>query len=248
MSGIRLRNIWFAYEPHRPVLAGLDLYARGGEILGFLGANGAGKTTTFRLLSGLLQPDSGEIEVAGVSVPANPQEARLRSAYLPDEPLLYPTLSALENLNMFGLLWGVPKEVTRQRSETLLRQVDLWAVRHQWVRTYSRGMRQKLALCAALLHKPRVLLMDEPFNGLDIGAVLWARNLLHQFADAGGCVVFSSHTPEIIESIADQIAILHCGQVAYANSRVGTCADGGVISVYQQVCEGAIQEVGELVA
>jgi ABC-2 type transport system ATP-binding protein len=239
--------VWFAYEPSRPVLAGLDLQARGGEILGFLGANGAGKTTTFRLLSGLLRPDAGEVEVAGVSLPQDPRGARLRSAYLPDEPLLYPTLSALENLNMFALLWGVKKEMAQERAESLLHQVDLWAVRHQWVRTYSRGMRQKLALCAALLHEPKVLLMDEPFTGLDIGAVLWARNLLHRFADAGGCVVFSSHTPEIVDSIADQIAILHCGHVAYSNSQAGTRADGGVISVYQQVCEGAIQELDAVV-
>lgn len=247
MRGVHVHNLWFAYDPSRPVLAGLDLHAKGGEILGFLGANGAGKTTTFRLMSGLLQPDAGEIEVAGVSIPANPREARLRSAYVPDEPLLYPTLSALENLNMFALLWGVPGKEARERAESLLHQVDLWAVRHQWVRTYSRGMRQKLALCAALLHEPQVLLMDEPFNGLDIGAVLWARNLLHRFADAGGCVVFTSHMPEVVESIADQIAILHCGRVAYSNSQTGTRADGGVVSVYRQVCEGAIQELDGVV-
>ena len=89
--------------------------------------------------------------------------------------------------------------------------------------------------------------MDEPFNGLDIGAVLWARNLLHRFADAGGCVVFTSHMPEVVESIADQIAILHCGRVAYSNSQTGTRADGGVVSVYRQVCEGAIQELDGVV-
>ncbi len=235
MSGISLRDVSFRYATGAPVLAGLTLEAPAGSTLGLLGDNGAGKTTTFRLLAGLLRPDGGEIEIAGVAVAAEPERVRRLSAYVPDEPLLYPSLSALENLNLFGLLWGVPSERIRERAERLLREVGLWDVRHQWVKGYSRGMRQKLSICAGLLHEPRVVLMDEPFNGLDVSASLWARRLLRDFVEGGGCVVFTSHTPELVESFADRIAILHRGTIAFAGDREAVRREGGIVAVYQRV-------------
>lgn len=230
-----LERVGFAYEPGLPVLSGLTLHARSGEIVGLLGANGAGKTTTFRLLAGLLRPDEGEIRVAGVSLSVEPREARRRSAYLPDEPLAYPTLSALENLDMFGRLWGVPPAEARERGQALLRRVGLWAERDRWVESYSRGMRQKLALAVALLHRPQVLVMDEPFTGLDVAAALFARDLLREHARAGGTVLFSSHVPELIEALADRVAVLHSGRIAYDEPRDSVARDGGAVAVLQAV-------------
>jgi ABC-2 type transport system ATP-binding protein len=235
---LAVRGVRFAYEPGRPVLAGVDLAAAEGEIVGLLGANGAGKTTLFRLLAGLLRPDAGEVEVAGVAVAADPREAKRRSAYVPDEPLLYPELSALENLDLFARLWGVPPAAARQRSETMLTAVGLWPVRNRWVRGYSRGMRQKLALCAALLHRPRVLLMDEPFTGLDVEGVLWARRLLRELTAAGGTVLFTSHTPEIVEALADRVAVLHRGAIAYRGTGRELREAGGLVRVFERVCGG----------
>ncbi len=237
-DAIDVRDVWFAYQANQPVLRGLKLHVQPGEILGLLGANGAGKTTTFRLLASLLRPDSGTIRVAGVDVRSDPRAAKQRSAYVPDEPLLYPHLSALENLNLFGVLWGVPAEQIRTRAETMLREVGLWAVRHDWVRTYSRGMRQKLALCAALLHEPEVLLMDEPFSGLDIEAGLWARTLLQKTAEAGCGIVFTSHVPELVEAFASRVAILHQGRVAYDEPVAVVRQEGGMVTVFLRVQDG----------
>lgn len=244
MSGVHIKRVWFSYKPDHPILRGINLEAQPGEILGLLGANGAGKTTTFRMLAGLLQPDAGEIRVADVDVRTAPRAAKMRCAYLPDEPLLYPNLSALENLNLFSVLWGVPGALAKTRAEALLHEVGLWPVRQQQAQTYSRGMRQKLALCTALIHDPDVLLMDEPFTGLDIEAGFWARDLLRRFADSGRCVVFTSHTPELVEAIADRIAILHQGRVAYQNSQGAVQHAGGMVKVFNQVHQsGPVLEV-----
>jgi ABC-2 type transport system ATP-binding protein len=233
MSGLRLSNVEFAYGRARPVLRGLDLDAPPGAILGLLGRNGAGKTTTFRIAAGLLRPDSGEVWIGDVSVLANGRDARRITGYMPDEPLLYPTLSALENLNMFALLWGVPADAARDRADQLLRDVGLWGVKDQWVRSYSRGMRQKLAFCTALLHRPRVLLMDEPFTGLDIDAGLWARHRIQDFVAEGGAVVFTSHVPELIEALAHTVAILDGGRIVERERVDVLRRRGGVIAAFR---------------
>jgi ABC-2 type transport system ATP-binding protein len=235
MSGMRLSNVRFAYDPSRPVLRGVSLDIGPGTIAGLLGPNGAGKTTTFRILAGLLRPDDGDVEVGGVSVLAHPCEARRITAYMPDEPLLYPTLSALENLNLFALLWGVPRDLARARSRQLLTAIGLWPVRHEWVRSYSHGMRQKLALCAALLHRPQVLVMDEPFTGLDVDASLWARTHIQELAAQGGTVLFASHIPELVEALAHSVAILHEGRIACTEQVGNLRGRGGVLSAYRSV-------------
>ena len=210
---VKLRNVHFGYRTETPVLRGLNLELSAGEIVGLLGANGAGKTTTFRIIAGLLTPDEGTVEVDAIAVAADPRAVRQRTAFIPETPLLYELMSAEENLNLFGLLWGVPGPEAASRSETLLRECGLWQVRHQWVRGYSLGMKQKLAICAALLHRPTLIVMDEPFTGLDFTAAMWGRQQLRALADNGAAILFSSHVPELMEAIADSIAILDDGMV-----------------------------------
>ena len=242
-AAIRLVDVRAAYSPEQPVLRGLTLEVAAGEIVALLGRNGSGKTTTFRLLAGLLRPDSGTIEIAGTSVLADSKESRRLVGYVPDESLLYPTLSALENLNMFGLLWNVRRERIRERARELLTAVGLWSVRDQWVRSYSLGMRQKVAFCAALLPEPRVLLMDEPFTGLDLDAALWAREHLQQFAKREGTILFTSHTPELVEAFAHSVAILHEGRIVYHENQKQVAADGGLIKVWRRVVNEPRSEV-----
>ena len=229
--------MFFSYNQEQPVLKGLNLEVFPNEIVGLLGANGSGKTTTFKLLSGLLHPDEGHLAVAGIPILDQPREALKRCAYVPDDSLLYAQFSALENLNLFAILWGVEGGLARQRSEKLLKEVGLWEVRNQWVKSYSRGMKQKLSICAALLHEPQVLLMDEPFTGLDIDALLWARVMFKQYAGTEGrSIIFTSHTPEVVESLASRVLILKDGVIVHEEILDETFGSRtSLLEVYQRV-------------
>lgn len=235
MAGIQLRDVWFSYKNASPVLKGVELRVEPGRIVGLLGRNGAGKTTAFRILAGLLRADQGEVELCEVNVIADGTEARRRTGFMPDTPLLYERLSAEENLNTFGVLWGVDAAEIAARSEKLLKAVGLWSVRSEWVQGYSTGMRQKLAFCAALLHNPEAIVIDEPFTNLDIDGALWGRNELRRRAEAGAAVLVSSHIPELIEAITDEVAVLNngvvCEQVATSFAR----RNGGVLNYYKTV-------------
>lgn len=212
-NAIDLRNLWFRYTPERPVLRGLDLAVPQGTILGMLGKNGAGKTTTFRILCGLVRQEQGDVFVNGLDASRHKTDVQRTLAFIPASPLLYDQLSAEENLNMFSLLWGLDPQLAQQRSADLLSEVGLWSVRSDWVESYSTGMKQRLSICAALILEPSVLVMDEPFNGLDFDATLWARQLLKKLADAGKTIVFSSHVPEVVEGVATDVAILDEGRI-----------------------------------
>lgn len=232
MSALELTEVSFRYRKGPEVLRGVSLVARAGEILGLVGENGAGKTTLFRLVAGLLEPTEGRIRVAGTEVRGSRREAVRQLGFVPDEPLFYPRLSAQENLARFGLLWGVPKAEARVRAGSLLRDAELWEVRDQWAESYSRGMRQRLALCCALLHAPAVLLLDEPFTGLDLEAGIWLRAVLRRHVEAGGAVVLSSHEPATLDVLADRLALLARGCVARVLSRQEVLQEGGAEAVF----------------
>lgn len=219
---IQIRDLSFYYEALRPILREINLTVGQGEIVGLRGENGAGKTTLFNNIVGLLRPCEGDVVVAGVSVLTAPEEARQHLAFVPDESLLYPTLSALENLRMFAMLWNVPPAVAKARGEARLREVGLWDVRNQWVSTYSRGMQQRLAFCTALLHEPTVLLLDEPFSGLDLPSVERMRALLRAFAAGGGSVLVSSHAGDLLSDVSDRLVTLKDGTLTSQPSGLAT--------------------------
>ncbi len=233
MSAITLQEVSFSYGAHRPVLRGVTLQVHSGQVLGLLGSNGAGKTTTFKILAGLLRANGGVVEIDGVSSAARPVEARQRMAFVPDTPLLYGQMSAQENLNMFALLWNVDAATARARSTQLLHDSGLWEVRDQWVRGYSTGMKQKLSLCAAMLHDPRVIVIDEPFSGLDVEGALWGREVIRAQARAGRAVLFSSHVPELIEAMADAVAVLHDGRIVGTATMADVEEAGGIVAYFR---------------
>lgn len=210
--GVVVRGVTHAF-PDVPVLDEVSFDVRPGEVVGLTGPNGAGKTTTFRIVAGLLRPAAGGVWVGGHDVLASPQAARQVCAYVPDLPPVYDHLSAAENLNLFGMLWEVPTRVIAARSESLLREVGLWNVRDRLAGGYSRGMRQKLSLCAALIHDPSVLLLDEPFSGLDTDSGLWLRSFVRQTAQEGRAVMLSTHTPEVLEATTDRVLAVRDGGI-----------------------------------
>ncbi len=184
-----------------------------GEIFGFLGPNGAGKTTTIKIFVGLLKPTSGQARVAGFDVLAQPLLAKAACGYVPDEPNLYSKLSARELLRFVGDLYALPRELVTRRSEELLRLFDLTDAGDDLVDSYSHGMQQKTSLAAALLHDPKVLILDEPTVGLDPKSARLIKDILRQIADRGAAIMLSTHILEIAERMCDRIGIINQGKL-----------------------------------
>ncbi len=197
----------------RPAVDGLDLTVRAGELYALLGPNGAGKTTTLRMVTGLLKPDGGAIRVFGVDALADPPAAKRLIAWLPDEPMLYDKLTPMEYLEFVAGLWGVQGAAARTRAEELLRWLDLWDHRGERCEGFSRGMKQKAVLAGALIHEPRLLILDEPLTGLDAGAARQVKDLLHQKAREGATVILTTHILEVAERMADRIGVIQSGRL-----------------------------------
>jgi ABC-2 type transport system ATP-binding protein len=192
--------------------------ARAGEITGYLGPNGSGKTTTMKMLAGLMQPTSGTILFNGQPVAADLNRHKERMGYVPEEPHLYGHLSGLEYLIMVGQLRNLPPKPALDRIDGLLERFSLRADRHVPISNYSKGMRQKVLLSAALLHNPDLLLLDEPFSGLDVGTSLVLRSLIQELAARGKVILFSSHELETVERVCERVVILHRGKVVADDS------------------------------
>ena len=187
----------------------LDVHA--GEVFGFLGPNGAGKTTTIKMIVGLLQPTSGSVSVGGYDVQAQPLLAKAASGYVPDTPNLYAKLTGRELLRFVGDLYDLDRNQVAQRTDELLRMFDLTAAADDTVDSYSHGMQQKASLASALMHDPRVLVLDEPTVGLDPKSARLIKDILRQMADRGAAVFLSTHILEIAERMCDRIGIINKG-------------------------------------
>jgi ABC-2 type transport system ATP-binding protein len=196
----------------------VSFQARAGEITGYLGPNGSGKSTTMKMIAGLIEASSGEILFDSAPVQKDPIAYRQRMGYVPEEPHLYSHLSGLEFLTMVAQLRDLPRRSAGARIEGLLQLFSLHADRHVAISSYSKGMRQKVLLSAALLHNPDLILLDEPFSGLDVGSALILRGLIQELAKRGKVILFSSHELETVERVCSHIVILHRGRVAADDS------------------------------
>jgi ABC-2 type transport system ATP-binding protein len=185
----------------------------GGEVFGFLGPNGAGKTTTIKMIVGLLQPTSGTIKVAGYDIQTQSMRAKASTGYVPDTPNLYAKLTGSELLRFVGDLYSMDRGQVAHRIDELLRMFDLAAVGDDTVDSYSHGMQQKASLAAALMHDPKVLVLDEPTVGLDPKSARLIKDILRQLADRGAAVMLSTHILEIAERMCDRIGIINKGQL-----------------------------------
>jgi ABC-2 type transport system ATP-binding protein len=196
----------------------VSFIAHGGQVTGYLGPNGSGKSTTFKMIATLIEKTGGDITFNGKSIHEDVDGWKQRLGYLPEEPHLYAHLSGLEYLTMVGQLRDLPAHATAGRIDGLLRLLALYDDRLVPISAYSKGMRQKILLSAALLHNPDVLLLDEPFTGLDIGFALVLRDLIEELARRGKVVLFSSHELETVERISSRVVILHRGKVVADDS------------------------------
>ena len=217
-----------------PALRGLDLHVRRGEFLLLLGANGSGKSTLLRLLCGLTKPSSGAIRIGGWALPREAEAVRANIGLLAHRPLLYGNLTARENLDFFGALYGIAPDERQRRRDELLRQVGLQARADQLARSFSRGMQQRLSLARALLHQPDLLLLDEPQTGLDSAARAMLDELLAA-AHARGCtIIMSTHDLARHPQLARRALILADGALAYDG-----CADDCLPARYQAATSSA---------
>jgi ABC-2 type transport system ATP-binding protein len=206
------RAVHKSFGPTKAV-DGLDLRIPRGQLYAFLGPNGAGKTTSLRMFAGLLKPDAGDVFVHGRSLTLHPTEAKRPLAYVPDDPLLYGKLRPLEYLEFVASLWSLPGTTAQPRAVELLQNLGLWEKRDAYIETFSRGLKQKMALAGALVHSPTVMLLDEPLTGLDALAARHVKDLLNDFVRRGGTVVLTTHILEVAERMAERIGIIHGGRL-----------------------------------
>jgi len=209
-------------------LIDLDLRVELGEILGSLGPNGAGKSTTVKILTGLIRPSSGRALVAGYDVVEQPLEVKRRIGYVPETPALYDALTAAEYLELIACLHHLDARTAAARRDELLELFGLGAVQHQRMSEYSKGMRQKVVFAAALLHRPEVLFLDEPFDGLDANTAAVAKELLRRLADQGRTILFCSHILEVVERVCSRIVIINEGRKIAEGTAAEICAAAGV--------------------
>jgi ABC-2 type transport system ATP-binding protein len=197
----------------RPAVDGLDLRVRVGEFYTLLGPNGAGKTTTLRMVTGLLQPDSGAISVFGIDALADPTAAKRIMAWLSDEPMIYDKLTPFEYLEFVAGLWGVDAAVAEVRARELIDWLGLTPHAHERCEGFSKGMRQKVALAGALVHEPKLIILDEPLTGLDAGAARQVKTVLRERVRAGSTVIMTTHILEVAERMADRIGVIAGGRL-----------------------------------
>ena len=197
----------------RPAVDDLNLAIPAGELYALLGPNGAGKTTTLRMVAGLLKPDKGAICIFGIDALAEPIQAKSMVAWLPDEPMIYDKLTPLEYLEFVAGLWSVGRDQAMARAEELLRWLDLWSHRDERCEGFSRGMKQKTALAGALIHDPRLLILDEPLSGLDAAMARQVKDLLVKRVKDGGTVILTTHILDVAERLAERIGIIHKGKL-----------------------------------
>ena len=213
----------------------LSLHIAPGEIYGFIGHNGAGKTTTLKSVAGILQYEEGEITVCGHSVKQEPLACKREIAYIPDNPDLYDFMTGIQYLNFIADIFSVPTEVRRQRIETYAGGFELKDNLAQPISSYSHGMKQKLAIISALLHDPKLVLMDEPFVGLDPKASHLLKGYMREICEKGGAIFFSTHVLEVAEKLCDKVAIIRGGKLIRWGSMEEVKGDDSLEDVFLEL-------------
>ena len=213
----------------------LSLHIRAGEIYGFIGHNGAGKTTTLKAVAGILQFEQGEIYVDGKSVRTQPLECKRVIAYIPDNPDLYEYMTGIKYLNFIGDIFGVSAQARQERIRKYADLFELKADLAQPIAAYSHGMKQKLAIISAWLHDPRLIIMDEPFVGLDPKAAHILKGMMRELCDAGGAIFFSTHVLEVAEKLCDKVAIIKGGKLIRSGTMEQVKGDDSLEEVFLEL-------------
>ena len=213
----------------------LSLEIKPGEIYGFIGHNGAGKTTTLKSVVGILQFDAGEILIDGTSIKADPLTCKRKIAYIPDNPDIYEYMTGIKYLNFIADIFGVPADVRTERIHKYSDMFEITGDLGQPVAAYSHGMKQKLAIIAAWIHQPRLIIMDEPFVGLDPKAAHLLKGMMREVCDMGGAIFFSTHVLEVAEKLCDKVAIIKNGRLIRSGTMEEVKGDASLEQVFLEL-------------
>lgn len=231
---LEISNLTKTYGKKKAV-DNLSLTIESGEIYGFIGHNGAGKTTTIKAACGILEFDAGEIRIDGISIKEDPLACKKKIAYIPDNPDLYEFLSGIKYLNFIADVYGIP---SKEREEKVKKYSDLFGLTSdlaQPISAYSHGMKQKLAIISALIHDPKLIIMDEPFVGLDPKASHILKELMKELCNNGGAIFFSTHVLEVAEKLCDKIAIIKDGKLVVAGKTEEVIGDSSLEAVFLEL-------------
>ena len=231
---LNIEHLTKAYGEKKAV-DNLSLHIAPGEIYGFIGHNGAGKTTTLKSVVGILQFDAGEITIDGISIKENPLECKRRFAYIPDNPDLYDYMTGIKYLNFIADIFGVGANERQARIRKYADAFELTADLAQPIAAYSHGMKQKLAIISAWLHQPKLILMDEPFVGLDPKASHLLKEMMREVCDEGGAIFFSTHVLEVAEKLCDKVAIIKSGRLIRSGTMEEVKGDESLEDVFLEL-------------
>lgn len=215
---IKIENISKSYVRGKKIIDNLNLEIKNGEIFGFLGPNGAGKTTTIKMITGILNPDQGDIFIDGKSIQKEPLEAKKNFGFVPDSPDMFLKLKGIEYLNFLGDIYEVPTEVRKSQIKNLTKKFEIYDNLNEQIESYSHGMRQKIVICGALLSSPKNWILDEPMTGLDPKASFDLKEMMREHSKKGNTVFFSTHILEVAEKLCDRVGIINHGKLAFVGT------------------------------
>ncbi|MGE5645694.1 MAG: ABC transporter ATP-binding protein [Acidobacteriota bacterium] len=230
---VEFGGVVFSYD-NEEVLHGVSFALNPGEVVGMLGPNGAGKSTCIKLIAGILAPGGGSISVAGLPLPERAVDVKRRIGYVPEAAVLFESLTGQEFLELSGRLHDVGEDTLQARVRDILETFDLASDRDSRLDTYSKGMRQKILIAAALLHNPEIILFDEPLSGLDVNASIMVKDLIAALAAEGKTILYSSHVLDVVEKVCDRVLIIHKGSLI---------ADGTIENLKSSTERGTLEDV-----
>ena len=215
---IEIKNVSKSYVKNKKSVDSLNLEIKDGEIFGFLGPNGAGKTTTIRMITGILEPDGGDILIDGYSIRSNPLEAKKRFGFVPDNPDMFLKLKGIEYLNFVAEIYDVPFEDSQERIEKLTKKFEIYNNLNNTIESYSHGMRQKIVICGALISNPKNWILDEPMTGLDPKSSFDLKEMMREHTKKGNAVFFSTHILDVAERLCDRVGIINKGKLVFVGT------------------------------
>lgn len=218
MNMIKIENVSKSYIKGKKSIDNLNLEIRNGEIFGFLGPNGAGKTTTIKMITGILNPDEGDIYIDGKSIEKEPLEAKRNFGFVPDNPDMFLKLKGIEYLNFLAEIYEIPSDVRKERIEFLTKKFEIYENLNSEIESYSHGMRQKIVICGVLLNNPKNWILDEPMTGLDPKSSFDLKEMMREHSRNGNTVFFSTHVLEVAEKLCDRVGIINKGKLVFVGT------------------------------